>query len=249
MGDVSLLAAFGGGLVSFLSPCVLPIVPGYVGLVSGLSIAEMRDGGVAARARVVRATLLFILGFTAVFVLLGLGATAIGAQLLDHKVGVTRVLGVFVLVMAFYLAGSQLLRAPGMYREVRFHPVVSRLGVGAAPLAGAAFGFGWTPCIGPVLSTVLAVGGRQGDAAEATVLLMTYSAGLGVPFLMVGLALGRLTGPLAWFKRHGFAVTMVSSATLAVFGVLLALDRLWWVTAQLTRALDAVGLGGLVELG
>lgn len=249
MGDVSLLAAFGGGLVSFLSPCVLPIVPGYVGLVSGLSIAEMREGGAATRARVVRSTLLFVLGFTAVFVALGLSATAVGAQLLDHKVGVTRALGVFVLAMALYLAGSQVLRAPGMYREVRFHPMVSRLGVGAAPAAGAAFGFGWTPCIGPVLSTVLAVGGREGDAVQATLLLVTYSAGLGVPFLAVGLALGRLTGPLAWFRRHGVAVTLASSATLAVFGVLLILDRLWWVTVQLTRVLDAAGLDGLVSLG
>lgn len=249
MSDVSVLAAFGGGLISFLSPCVLPVVPGYLGLVSGVSIAEMQEGGARHRGRVLASTLLFVLGFSIVFVLLGLGATAVGDTLLEHKSEVTRVMGGFVVLMALYLAGSQVLRTPGLYKEARFHPVVSRLGPFAAPVAGAAFAFGWTPCIGPVLSTVLAVGARRGDSGEAAVLLSAYSLGLAVPFVAAGMAFERLDGPMSWFKRHGFGVTMASAGVLGVFGALLMFDRLWWLTAELQKALDAIGLGRLVTLG
>lgn len=249
MSDVSLFVAFGGGLISFLSPCVLPIVPGYLGLISGLSVEEVQAGRRENLGRMLGTSLLFVLGFSVVFILLGLAATSVGSSLREHQSEITRVFGVLMVLMALYLAGSQVLRTPGLYREARFHPRFSGMGPYTAPVAGAAFGFGWTPCIGPVLGSILGVAGSSGDAAEGALLLAVYSAGLGVPFVAAGVAFSRLSGPLSWVKRHGLGVTMMSAAVLGAFGVLLILDRMWWVTAKLQQALDAVGLERLISLG
>ena len=250
--NVGLLVAFGGGIVSFLSPCVLPIVPGYLSLITGLTAGEPRDEEAAAArrsARIVVTTGLFIAGFTVVFTLLFLTTTAVSDVVFRNQETLTRVSGGFVVAMALYLAGSQLLTAPRLYGEMRFHPHLERFGPLAAPVAGAAFGLGWTPCIGPVLGSVLAVAASEGDTARGALLLVSYSAGLGVPFLVVGLALGRLTGVLAWSRRHSRGITLGSATLLGAFGVVLLLDQLPWVTARLQTALDSVGLDRLVELG
>ncbi|TMM16029.1 MAG: cytochrome c biogenesis protein CcdA [Actinobacteria bacterium] len=256
---VSYLAAFGGGLVSFASPCVLPIVPAYLSVVTGLDVAEVRSGPRHHLGRITRDTTLFVAGFSAVFILLGLSATAVGQVLFRNHVLLTRLSGVAVLVMAAFLVGSLVLssragrparlRAWWMYAEARFHPSPSRFGPFAAPVAGAAFGFGWTPCIGPILASVLAIAATQGRALQGAALLACYSLGLGVPFLATGLALGRLAGAFDWVRRHFTVLTFSSAVVLAGFGVLLALDRLTWVTTQLQSALEAVGLGRLVSLG
>ncbi|MDQ6798477.1 MAG: cytochrome c biogenesis protein CcdA [Actinomycetota bacterium] len=246
---VTYVAAFAGGLVSFLSPCVLPIVPGYLALVTGLDVAELRDEPERHVARIVRDTCLFIAGFSVVFIVLGLSATALGQAVFRNRVLLTRVSGLTVLAMALFLAGSLVLQAPWLYQEKRFQPNPSRLGPFAAPVAGVAFGFGWTPCIGPVLGSVLAVAGSRGRAWEGASLLAVYSLGLGVPFLVAGLALGRLAGAFEWVKRHFTALILVSSVSLAFFGILLTLNRLTWVTSQLQLALRDVGLGRLVNLG
>jgi cytochrome c-type biogenesis protein len=246
---LSYLAAFGGGVVSFASPCVLPIVPAYLSVVTGLEVAEVRSGARHHLGRITRDTTLFVAGFSAVFILLGLSATAVGQALFRNHVLFTRVSGLAVLGMALFLVGSLVLRAPWMYREARFHPSPSRFGPLAAPIAGAAFGFGWTPCIGPILASVLAVSATQGRAIEGAGLLAFYSLGLGVPFLVTGLALGRLAGAFDWVKRHFSVLTFSSAVVLAGFGILLVLDRLTWVTSQLQSALQAVGLGRLVSLG
>lgn len=249
-GDsVSYVAAFGGGVVSFLSPCVLPLVPAYLSIVTGLDVTAPRGGGRRHLARVARDTGLFILGFGAVFVLLGLSATSIGRALFRNQVALTRLSGLVVLVMALFILGSLLLRAPWLYQEKRFHPDLSRYGPLAAPVAGVAFGFGWTPCIGPVLTSILALAASRGGVGEGAALLAVYSTGLGVPFLVTGLAFSRVAGALALVKRHFTAVTVASAGSLAFFGALLVLDKLVWMTARLQEALDAVGLGRLVELG
>jgi len=246
---VTYVAAFAGGLVSFLSPCVLPIVPGYLALVTGLDVAELRDEPERHVARIVRDTCLFIAGFSAVFIVLGLSATALGQAVFRNHILLTRVSGLMVLAMALFLAGSLVLQAPWLYQEKRFQPNPSRFGPLAAPIAGVAFGFGWTPCIGPVLGSVLAVAGSQGRAWEGASLLAVYSLGLGVPFLVAGLALGRLAGTFDWVKRHFTALILASSISLAFFGILLTLNRLTWVTSRLQETLRAVGLGRLVNLG
>jgi cytochrome c-type biogenesis protein len=142
-------AAFGAGVISFVSPCVLPIVPGYLSLVTGLSVGEIREQQRHYLKRIAINTGLFVLGFTVVFVLLGLITTAAGSALFRNQETLTRISGGLVLLMACYLAGSQLLTTPRLYQEFRFHPHLERFGPVAAPVAGAAFGLGWTPCIGP----------------------------------------------------------------------------------------------------
>lgn len=247
--SVSYFTAFAGGVVSFLSPCVLPIVPGYLSMVTGLDVAELEEGAHHHLARIARDTGLFIAGFTVVFVLLQLTATTVGQAVFRNRVVLTRVSGLVVLSMALFLAGSLVLKAPWLYQEKRFYPNTSRFGPFAAPVAGAAFGFGWTPCLGPILTSVLAVAASQGEALRGALLLVAYSAGLGVPFLATGLAFGRVTGALRWVRRHFTALTLASSLTLAVFGVVLTLNRLTWVTSRLQDGMRAVGLGRLIELG
>jgi cytochrome c-type biogenesis protein len=247
--SVSYVAAFGAGVISFLSPCVLPIVPAYLSLITGLDVAEIEAGGRHQAGRIARDTGLFVGGFSVVFVLLGLSATTIGRALFHHQGTITRVSGVLVVTMALFLIGSLSLRAPWLYQERRFHPQLSRFGPLTAPIAGAAFGFGWTPCIGPVLGSVLAVAATQGRVSRGVALLAAYSLGLGVPFLLTGLAFGRLVGAFSFVKRHFTGITLASATMLAGFGVLLIFDRLVWVTTQLQRSLDTVGLGRLVRLG
>jgi len=247
--SISLFTAFVAGLASFLSPCVLPIVPGYLSLVTGLSVGELREGDSRPLARIAVNTGLFVAGFTLVFTLLFLATTAVSDALARNQETLTRLSGALVFLMALYLAGSQLLMAPGLYREVRFHPHLERFGPFVAPVAGAAFGLGWSPCLGPVLASITAVAASRGETARGAALLVAYSLGLGVPLLVCGLALGRLTNVLAWFRQHSRAITLASAALLAVFGVLLMLDRLNWVTARLIDALDKIGLDDLVTLG
>ena len=248
--NLYVLVAFGGGVISFLSPCVLPIVPAYLSFITGLTVGELED---AARpkvlARIALNTAMFVLGFTVVFVLLGLVSTAVGSTLLRNQDTLTRVSGGLVLLMAAYLAGSQLLTTPRWYQEFRFHPHLERFGPAAAPVAGAAFGLGWTPCIGPILGTILGFAAAGHDLARAVVLLTAYSLGLGLSFLAVGLLFGRLTTPLAWVKRHSRAITLVSAAVLAAFGVLLLTNQLSRLTADLQDFMDSIGLSGLVNIG
>jgi cytochrome c-type biogenesis protein len=247
--NLYVLTAFGGGIISFLSPCVLPIVPGYLSLMSGLTIGELAEARSRALPRIVVNTALFVSGFTAVFVILGLVTTAAGKTLFQNQVTLTRVCGGLVLLMAAYLAGSQLLTTPRLYQEFRFHPHLERFGPVATPVAGAAFGLGWTPCIGPVLGTVLNFAAQGRDIGRASVLLTAYSLGLGASFLVVGLAFGRLATPLAWVKRHARAITLASAGLLAVFGVVLLANQLPQVTARLSDAMRALGLESLVNSG
>ena len=249
LSPLTYLAAFGGGVVSFLSPCVLPIVPGYLSLVTGLEITELQDGSRRHLLRIARDTALFVGGFTAVFVLLGLSATSIGQLLVRNQLLFTRISGVIVLSMALFMIGSVSLRAPWLYQEKRFHPDTRRFGPFAPPLAGAAFGFGWTPCIGPVLGSILAVAATQQRVWAGVTLLAVYALGLGLPFLVTGLALGRLAGAFAWIKRHYMALVVAASVSLGFFGVLLIFNRLIWVTSRLQDALRAVGLERVVNLG
>jgi len=205
VSSVGYLAAFGGGVVSFLSPCVLPIVPAYLSVLTGLDLAEIEHGSRRQMLRIGRDTSLFISGFSAVFIALGLTATSFGHALVANQTTITRIAGLLLLAFALFILGSLVLQAPWLYQEKRFHPTLSRFGPFAAPITGAAFGFGWTPCIGPILGSVLAVAATSGHTAEGGLLLAFYSAGLGLPFLATGLAFDQLTGILlgqATLHRH-----------------------------------------------
>jgi cytochrome c-type biogenesis protein len=243
--SVNVVAAFAGGVASFSSPCVLPLVPAYLSLVGGLDVTGPRleaeqgehQSNLATARRglgaVTRDTALFVLGFGVVFVLLGLSASALGRAVLHQHGLLTRISGVVIVAMALFLLATLFLDSPGLYREWRPHPHLSRLGLIAAPVAGAAFAFGWTPCVGPILASVLALSASQGHIAEGALLLSVYSLGLGAPFLAVAVLFERTRRPLGWLRRHGRAVTAVSASGLAGMGLLLVLDRLAWVTTLL----------------
>jgi cytochrome c-type biogenesis protein len=243
------LAAFGGGVISFLSPCVLPLVPGYLSLVTGLDIATLEDDSSAHAKRIVGTTSLFIAGFGTVFVLLGLSASAIGETLIDKQVILTRISGAVMLAMALFLLGSMFLRAPWFYQEKRFHPNLREYGVAAPLIAGAAFGFGWSPCFGPILGSILGIAASQQRMWAGASLLAVYSIGLGVPFLVTGLALQRVAGATSWVKRHFPAIVVGSAIVLGAFGLLLMFDELSRLSGDLQRALEGAHLDWIVNLG
>ncbi len=246
---VGYVAAFGGGVISFVSPCVLPVVPGYLAVVTGLDFATSEDGARRHVAKIIRETSLFIAGFGTVFVLFGLVATSVGETLVHNKVLLTRISGAVVIAMAVFLAGSLLGKAPWLYREARFHPDLSRFGPFTAPIAGAAFGFGWTPCLGPILASITAFAATSNGSAQGAGLLAAYAIGLGVPFLVVGVAFNRTAGTVGWIRRRSRMIMLVSVTLLGLFGVLLLFNQLSWVTSQLETAMRAVGLGKLVDAG
>jgi cytochrome c-type biogenesis protein len=210
-------------MASFLSPCVLPLVPSYLSLMSGLSATEMQVSTKADQRTMLRAALLFVAGFTVVFAAFEAGASALGRTLRQHQTGLTEAAGVLIIIMGLVFAG--LIRPSWMMRERRFHVLPSKLGSWAPPLMGMAFAFGWTPCIGPALSAVLALSNSQSTLGRGELMLLCYSLGLGVPFIVAGLAFGRLAGVFEWVRAHLGAVNLVSGLLLAALGVLLLTDN------------------------
>lgn len=241
--------AFGGGLISFASPCVLPVVPGYLSVITGLDMAELQESKRSNALAVTRDTGLFILGFGSVFVALGVSATTIGSFIFDQQILLTRLSGAMVLAMSLFMLGSIYLQAPWLYQEKRFHPNLGKYGKAAPTVAGAAFGFGWTPCIGPVLTSILAIAATSGSASTGALLLGVYALGLGLPFLIVGLLMGRLGGSLQWVQVHMTGIVISSSIFLALFGVLLISNQLIRITTELQDLMRAIGLESLVNLG
>ncbi len=247
-GLLAYLIAFGGGVISFLSPCVLPLVPAYLSVVTGLEVAEVNGAGGAQMRRIVSGTALFVAGFGTVFVLLGLSATMVGRVLQSDKVLLTRLSGVVVVAMALVMILGNVVRLPWLQGELRIHLSPSRFGRFAAPIAGAAFGFGWTACSGPVLAAVLAVAGTSGNALRGATLLASYALGLGLCFLATGLAAGRLASLFGWVRRHFQSITISSALVMGGLGVLLMLDKMTLVTVTVQSGLQAAGLGHLAFL-
>jgi cytochrome c-type biogenesis protein len=240
---LGVMVAFGAGMLSFLSPCVLPLVPGYVSMVSGLSAADLDSGARRPPAAALPGVLGFVAGFTVVFTALGATASGIGLLLLHHQRTFDIAAGALVTLLGLWLAGVGTPRL--VLAERRFHPRPSRLGRWAPPVMGMAFAFGWTPCIGPVLGGVLGLAAKQATLTSGLVLLVAYSLGLGVPFLATGLAFGRLTVLVARMKRRLWLVDLVAGAALVAFGVLLLTNELHLVSSAVSSALRALGLGRL----
>jgi cytochrome c-type biogenesis protein len=208
--------AFVAGLVSFLSPCVLPLVPGYLSVVTGVSIDEIED---AEWRRVLVPSLLFIAAFSTVFILLGLTATALGSTLRDHQDLLTDIGAVLLIVMGvLFIAATSVDR---LNREWHVDALLARAGKGGPIVAGAAFSIAWTPCVGPALGGVLTLAGIQGEAARGAFLLAVYSLGLAVPFLVTALAFSRATTAFAVVKRHYGAIVAAGGGILIAMGVLI----------------------------
>jgi len=237
------VVAFGAGVVSFLSPCVLPLVPSYLSMMSGVGVGAAGSDDVARKARLVWSTLLFVAGFSVVFAVLEATASAASQPLRAHRAVLEDVSGGLIIVMGLVVAG--LFRAPWLQGERRFAVKPSKLGPWAAPLMGMTFAFGWTPCITPVLAAVLGLAASGGTLVRGEEMLVAYSLGLGVPFIVTGLALGRLTGALALARRHSRAVSVSSGLVLAALGVLLLTGEVGVVSSWSQGILRHLGLGGL----
>jgi cytochrome c-type biogenesis protein len=238
MGQFGIVTAFAAGLVSFLSPCVLPMVPGYVSFLTG--IAEPREGSVRSPAGLVVSSLLFVAGFTAVFVVLGSTASVAGMALAPYRFFLSRAAGLLIIGFGVIMLG--VLKLPGLYREVRIDPARARgRGRWSAPALGAAFAFGWTPCVGPVLGSILLLAGSGTSLGTGALLLVSYSLGLGVPFIVFAVFLGRLTPLLRWLERHSTVVSRVGGGVLIIFGMLLLTGTLPYVTALVGRVVPFTG--------
>ena len=219
---LAMLLAFAAGIVSFASPCVLPLAPGYLSYVTGLTGAEIageeRAGTttVAVKSRVLLGSVLFVLGFSVVFVSYGLLFGGLGSLLLEYQSIVSRVLGVIVILMGLAFMGV----IPGMQREWRLHRMPS-YSVWGAPLLGVLFGLGWTPCIGPALTAVQSLAFTEASAARGALLSFVYCLGLGLPFILLGLLFRQAAGTLAWVRRHYVLIMRIGGGLLVAIGVLL----------------------------
>jgi cytochrome c-type biogenesis protein len=215
---LALPIALVAGLVSFLSPCVLPLVPGYLSYVTGMSGADL---AARQRGRILAGTVLFVLGFTVVFASFGAFFGYFGADLLEHQGTINRVLGALVIVFGLAFMGL----IPGLQREWRIHQVPAA-GLAGAPVLGAVFGIGWTPCLGPTLAAVQTLAFNTASAGRGAVLTVAYSLGLGVPFVLAAVGFRRALGTFGWVRQHYVWVMRVGGGMLVVVGVLLVTG--WW---------------------
>ena len=225
MFDVGVFGAFLGGLLSFLSPCVLPLVPPYLCYVAGLSAEEFARPGDRSSAHVLRAALAFVLGFSTVFVALGATASLIGQTLARHIDTLTVIGGVAIIVMGLHFLG--VFRIALLYRETRIQVAQTPPSLATGYVLGLAFAFGWTPCIGPVLAAILVLAGGTDTAGEGAFLLFVYSLGLGVPFLLAAGFAPAFVGWASRFRRHLPMVEKTMGGFLVVSGVL-------FITGQMT---------------
>jgi len=229
--------AFAAGFVSFLAPCVLPLVPGYLSAVSSVDPAQLGKRGTARRVTV--ASLPFIAGFTLLFVLLGAGAGAAGGSLVHNQRVLQEIAGFVVIVLGLALLGllpvPERLIAPGLVGGAQRR--------GSGLLLGAAFAVCAAPCVGPVLASILILAGGSNTAWEGSLLLFAYSLGLAVPFLLAGIAFTRAMGAFRWLRDHYTVIRFVSGAILIALGLLLFFDRYWWLRVGINRALNVFGLG------
>lgn len=227
-GPAALVTAFAAGFLSFTSPCVLPLVPGYLSYVSGVAVDQLG----AEPRRVTITTAWFVAGFTAMFVALGAGAAWFGTALIEHRRLLEVAGGIFIVFAGLVFAGVRLPIALLREKRMRWPRIAGPMG---PSLAGVAFAVGWTPCVGPTLAAILALSAGGASPAQGAVLLAVYALGLGVPFLLFGLAFTRAITLHGLVRRHWRLVSVGSGALLVVFGLLLATGELTQVTARLSR--------------
>jgi cytochrome c-type biogenesis protein len=244
--NVSFVAAFVAGVLSFISPCVLPLIPGYLSFISGVTLDEMqglpppaRAGGAVAvaaapagRRRVILTSLFFILGFSLVFVSLGATASVLGQFLMERLRILGKIAGVLIIVFGLHTMG--VLRIGWLYSEKRVQMARKPAGPLGALLVGVAFAFGWTPCIGPILAGILTIAAAQETIGQGVQLLAVYSAGLGIPFLLTSLAINQFFAAFARIRRHYRLIEVVSGALLVAIGILIFTDRFTIIARWLT---------------
>ena len=243
--DTTILAAFAVGFISFLSPCVLPLVPGYLSAISGISIAEMRTGE-HRLSHVLAPAIVFCLSFTLMFVALGMSATGLGSTLRDHKQTLDTIAGLLIIGMGIFFVLTPFV--PRLNKDWRPDALIMRAGTGGPIIAGLAFAIAWTPCVGPTLASILAAASTADSVAHGGVLLAFYSLGLAVPFLLTAVAFDKATGTFAWLRDHYLTVTFISGAILIVMGVLILSGELTRLNIEAQQFLQSIGLDGIYNL-
>ena len=234
----SILLAFAAGFVSFVSPCCLPLVPGYLATVSGVEPARLRRRGIDPR--ILGRSALFVATFSALFIVLGLGATAAGSFLFDNQPTLNKVAGVAIIAMGLlFIASVFVVR---LNREFRPHALIERAGRGGPIVAGAAFALAWTPCVGPTLGAVLGLASTTEGTGRGALLLAVYSAGLAVPFLLSAVAFDGASRAFAIFKRHYAAIQVGAGVVLVAMGVLVLTGELFRLNIEVQQFLDRFGL-------
>ncbi len=226
------MAAFVAGLVSFLSPCVLPLVPGYVSLVSGVGVEELKSQETRLLRKVMLNSLAFILGFSVVFITLGAISTEVGQLMARYKSLLAQVAGVVIILFGLHLTGIFKIKA--LYTDARLHSVRGGSTAWGAFVIGFAFAFGWTPCVGPILAVILGFAAAQDSVVKGIILLAVYSLGLAVPFLLTSLGIERFLKFYSRFRAHMHAVEVASGALLIVLGALLVLNRFTIISSYLS---------------
>lgn len=234
---VGVFAALAAGVVSFLSPCVLPLVPGYLSAVSGVSAAELDSAG---WRRILAPSLLFVASFSAIFIAEGLTATALGAAFSSHEQLLTKVAGALIVLMGVLFVAS--LFVVRLNREWHVQGLLERAGRGGPIVAGAAFAIAWTPCVGPTLGAILTAASLSGSAGHGAALLAVYSAGLAVPFLLTAVAFSRATTAFAVVKRHYQAIVAAGGLILIAMGILIWTNELTVLNSDAQRWLSGIGL-------
>jgi len=226
------IAAFVAGLISFLSPCVLPLVPGYVSLISGVGVEELKAQNASILRKVMMNSISFILGFSIVFITLGALSTEVGQVLARYKSTLAEVAGVVIMVFGLHLTG--IFRIKALYTDARLHQVKGGSTVWGAFVIGFAFAFGWTPCVGPILAVILGFASAQNSVTKGIFLLAIYSLGLAVPFLLTSLGIERFLKFYGRFRSHMHAVEVASGVLLIALGALLVFGRFTVISNHLS---------------
>jgi cytochrome c-type biogenesis protein len=242
--DATVFAAFAVGFISFVSPCVLPLVPGYLSTISGVSFADLQEG--RGRTKVLGPALLFCLAFTAMFVALGMSATGLGQTLNDHRALLRQISGVVIALMGVLFIGTLFL--PMLNREWRPEELMRRAHTGGPIVAGVAFAVAWLPCTGPTLGAILTAASTEDTVGEGGILLAFYALGLTVPFVLSALAFSTFSGVFKFFRNHFRAITVVSGLVLIVMGVLLYTNELTRLNSEALQVMDDLGINFFNEV-
>lgn len=243
IGGVGLAAALFAGMVSFLSPCVLPLVPGYLSAVTGVAAADIED---ADWRTVIPPSLIFIASFSTIFIILGLSATGISQALRTNLATLNKIAGVLIIAMGILFVASLFLTH--LNREWRVEALLERAGSGGPLVAGAAFAIAWTPCVGPTLTAILGLASTTGSVWEGGVMLAVYSLGLAIPFLLTAVAFTRMTSAFDALKRHYREIMAIGGLVLVVMGVLVYTGELFRLNIEAQRWMDDLGINFFNEV-
>jgi cytochrome c-type biogenesis protein len=231
--DVSLFMAFSAGIISFISPCVLPLIPGYLSFISGVSVNELGQASAQNRLKVIAATLLFVIGFALIFVALGASAGLAGSWLTSFRSILTKIAG--IVIIAFALFTMEIIKIPQLYNTKRFNFSKGNFGLLSALPLGMAFGFAWTPCVGPILASIYMVAATSQSVNQGTILLGLYALGLAIPFIATAIFFNTALGAFQWIKKNYRVINIISGVLLLIMGLLILTGKLSEINSLLLK--------------